>query len=161
MEPNKIYLDNMFLVQWALYKFFPRKHKRQPRIIEFLSHHKQIEKYISLVSIAELTRTLKYGDEFRKMKLDLKRIIQLIEEMQNIAGLKILLKDTFNNAKLNGIVISYEIIKFIDKHIIDCIHIDIAKSHELFFISNEKKIGRVKDIYKHVMTENKLMKQFK
>lgn len=127
-----------------------------------LSEHKEIEKFISLFSIAELVHTLKYGKSFRKFKINFKTIESLIEELQGIVGFDIILKDKIKGVKLNGIVVSGDIIKFLDEHnhILDCIHVDVAKSHDLFFITYEKKIGRIKDLYKKIMTENKLMKQF-
>ena len=163
MKPGKIYIDNNLLIRWFLHRFYPRKHKREPQIIRFLSEHKEIKKYISLISVAELVHTLKYGKEFQNFKLDLNYIRVLIEELQNIVGFDIIQKQKVNGMEINGIVISGDVVKFVNvhEHLIDCMHIDIAKSHELFFITHEKKIGQLKKLYENIMTDDKLLKQFK
>jgi len=158
----EIYIDNSLLIRWFLSKFYPESYNEVPQIIKFLSTKTEIKKYISLMSIAELVRTLKYGEKFERFGLSLRFIHSLIEEMQSVVGFDIILRDNVDGTELNGIIISGDIIKLIDKHrhLIDCIHVDIAKSHDLTFVTYEKKIGRMKEIYDHILTENKLMKLY-
>ena len=153
MKPDKIYIDTMFLVRWFLFRFRKRKYDELPRMIEFLREHEEIEKHISVISVAEFVKVLKYNKEFRRYKLTISYIKELIKKLQNFIDLEIL-KDQR---------ISHQIVKYVESHpeLIDCIHLDIAKSNELCFITDEKKIGKLKNLYKNIMTENKLMKQFK
>lgn len=105
---------------------------------------------------------MKYDELFRKFKLKLSHIRSLIEELQAICRFKIILNEKINGVKVEGVVVSSDIIQFLDKHehIVDCIHIDLAKSHELCFVTAENKIGKIKALYKDIVTENKLMKQY-
>ncbi len=163
MKPDKIYIDNMFLVRWFLHKFYPIKYKKEPAIIKFLSDDEEMEKYISVISIAELVKTLKYDDKFKKFKLKFQFIEDLIIELQNMIGFDVILKENIKGVKIDGVIISKNIKNFayVHPHLIDCIHVDISKSHELYFITDEKKMGKLKGLYENIMTENKLRKQFK
>lgn len=139
-----------------------KKYKEEPEIIRFLSENKEIEIYISLISIAELVHTLKYHEEFQRYKISLGWIKELIQEFQNIVGFNIIINERINNIEIGGIIIIPEILEFLDKHngLADCIHVDIAKRNDLCFITYEKKIGRLKEFYDNIITESKLMKQF-
>lgn len=162
MKPDKIYIDNNLLVRWFLHKLHPKKFKNEPQVIKFLSDHQEIEKYISIVSVAELVRTVRHGDDFQGFGLKLNYIRDLLTELQNVTGLKIISKEKFNNVGINGVVISENIINFVDRHrhLIDCIHVDLAKSHDLFFITHDRDIGVLKEYYEKIMTDDKMMKQY-
>ncbi|OIN86724.1 MAG: hypothetical protein COY38_02870 [Candidatus Aenigmarchaeota archaeon CG_4_10_14_0_8_um_filter_37_24] len=66
------------------------------------------------------------------------------------------------NTKIYGVIISGNIVRYSDKnpHLIDSIHLDIVRSHDLCFLTDEKKLGNLKTFYENIMTENKFMKQF-
>ena len=133
-----------------------------PRIIEFLSEHEEIDKFISLISVAELVCALKYDKEFRRFSVKTSYIQKLLEELQSTMDLKIILTEKVKRTRIEGVIISSNIVKYLNKHnhLVDCIHLDIAKSHELCFLTDEKKMGNLKTFYKNIMTENKFMKQF-
>lgn len=162
MKPLKIYLDNNLLIRWFLHKLHPKKHKDEPQAIKFLIKHKEIEKFISLISVAELVRTLKYGKEFQEFGLKLSYIRDLIIELQNAIGLNIISKEIINGVEINGVIVSENIINFTDKHhdLIDCIHVDLARSHDLLFVTHDRELGRIKEHYEKIMTDDKLMKQY-
>ncbi len=161
MKPDKVYVDNSLLVRWFLHRLYPNRYSDTPQIIKFLTKEKGMQKFISLISVAELVHTLKYGKDFAGKNLTIGAIKALIDELQNIMGFEIILRDKIGEAQLNGVVVSTDILEFLDKHqhIIDCIHVDIAKQHDLFFVTYEGKIGRMRKFYDKTMTENKLLKQ--
>lgn len=163
MAPNKIYLDNTSLVRWFLRKFYPDKHKQEPQIIRFLNEHNEIETYVSILSIAELVHTLKHGEEFRKFNLGFEFIKKLIEELQNIIGFSIIKTVSISGTEIDGIIVSGNIIKYVFKHrhLADCIHLDIARQNDIWFVTYEKRMGELKEYYSNIMTEDKLMRQFK
>lgn len=163
MLPDKIYLDNTSLVRWFLKRFYPKKYKRDPQIIRFLNEHKEIDTFVSILSVAELVHTLKHGEEFKKFGLKFDHIKGLIEELQNIIGFEIIQTVKINDTQIDGIVISGNIIKYVFKHrhLADCIHLDIARQNEIWFVTYEKRMGELKEYYENIMTEDKLMKQYK
>ncbi len=162
MRPCKIYIDNNLLIRWFLHKLHKRKFKSEPQVIKFLIDHKEIEKFISLISVAELVHTLRYGNDFQGFGLKLNYIRDLLAELQNALDLKIISEEKINGVNIEGVIISKNIVNFVDKHhhIIDCMHIDLAKSHDLFFITHERELGVMKEFHEKIMTDDKLMKQY-
>jgi len=162
MRPDKIYLDTCLLIRWFLWRFDQKKYGREPRIIRFLSETKKyVKSYISIVSVAELVKILKYDDEFKKFEIKTSRIIELIDELQQIIGFDIIRNIVVNNTKVEGVIISKDIIKYVQlhPHLSDCIHVDIAKRYELCFLTIESRTGKLKQLYADIMTEKKFFKQ--
>lgn len=162
MIPERVYIDNSLLVRWFLWKFNPHKYPREPQVIRFLASLERVEKYISLISVAELVHTLRYGDDFSGYRLTLRRIEELIQELQGVLGFVLIEQEKVQDTDVGGIIITRDVVRFIDKHkeLADCLHVDIAKRNQLCFVTYEKKIGVLKELYDNIMTENKLMKQF-
>jgi hypothetical protein len=162
MKPDKIYIDNSVLIRWFLHKLFPKKHKNIPQIIRFLTEHKEIKKFISILSVAELVHTLKYGKDFQSFRLKLNYILDSLVELQKAMDMEVITKENISGMEINGIIISENVVKFVDnhQHLLDCIHADLAKSHDLFFITHEKNMGVLKEFYDKIMTDDKLMKQY-
>jgi predicted nucleic acid-binding protein len=160
VRPDKIYIDTMFLIQWFISVL---ENKKPPKMIELLSEHEEIEKCISLISVVELKRVLRYNNDFKRYRLEVKRMGQILASLQNMTNLKIIDREKFGEVRINGIIVSYDISRFIEEHddLVDCIHVDIAKSHELCFLTDDRKIGNLKKIYGNIMTANKFAKQFK
>lgn len=164
MLPNKVYIDTCILYRWFLWKFYPRKYGKEPKIIRYLSEeNSKTRSYVSIITIAELVELLRFDGNFKDKNLGSDTIIALINELQNILNLEII---NYKNIKMgdnsfNGIIVSDNIVKFAEFHkeIIDCIHVDIAKSCELCFLTDETKIGSMKSFYNNIMTENKFFKQ--
>ena len=161
MKPQKIYLDNSLLVRWFLRKLKPEKYEQEPQIIRFLSGLTGVEKFISLISLAELINTLKHGDDFKRYNLTLPIIGALIEEMQSTVGFKIITTENIRGTEVEGIIITPFVLRLIDIHgeLADCLYVDIARRNSLSFITHESRIGRLKELYDNTMTDDKLMKQ--
>lgn len=155
MRPDKVYIDTMFLIRWFLSEL--NRSKKLPFIIKLLIERTEIKKFISVFSILEIIRVLKYDKKFRKFDLEVTYIKKLIEKLQNDLDFEIIM-----NKEANGIFVSNEVVKFIEIHdqIMDCIHFDIAKNNNLCLLTDDKKIGNLKTFYKNIMTENKFRKQF-
>ncbi len=162
MIPNKIYLDNTILIRYFLRKFYPQKYKNEPQIIRFLNEHTEIQKFISIISIAELVKKLIHGNDFKKFDICFDYAMKLIEEFQSMLNFKIIETMENNNVVIDGIVVTKNIIKYISIHsdLPDCIHLDIARQHDIWFVTYEKELGRLKEEYGNIITEDKLMKQF-
>jgi predicted nucleic-acid-binding protein len=162
MKPDKIYIDNSVLIRWFLHKLFPKKHKTIPQIIRFLTEHKEIKKFISILSVAELVHTLKYGKDFQSFRLKLNYILDSLVELQKAMDMEVITKENIREMEINGIIISENVVGFVDRHqhLLDCIHADLAKSHDLFFITHEKDMGVLKEFHEKIMTDDKLMKQY-
>jgi len=176
MDTSKVYLDTCLLIgcfKWLLEKNYQhqfiekilllvKREKEQPFIITFLKEHKNIEKFISLVSVAEIISVLKYNKDFRHYKLTLGEINNLLVVLMTMIGFEIIVEIEIDGKKIKGNLITRAINNYIDKHehVLDCIHVDIAKTNDLLFITNEDKFGLLKDLDCHIMTFNKLVKQF-
>ena len=162
MKPDKIYIDNSLLVRWFLRRLNPKKYKIEPQIIRFLSEHKEINKFISILSVAELVHTLKYGKDFQAYGLKLSYILDSLAELLKSMEIEVISKENFGGMEINGIVISENIVRFVDrhKHLADCIHVDVARSHDMFFVTHERDMGVLKEFHEKIMTDDKLMKQY-
>jgi len=162
MKPDKIYIDNSLLVRWFFNRLHPKKYKTEPQIIRFLTEHREIRKFISILSVAELVHTLKYGKEFQSFGLKLSYILDSLIELQKAMNMEVISKENIGGMEINGVIVSENIVRFVDKHqhLVDCIHADLAKSHDLFFITHERDMGVLKEYYDKIMTDDKLMKQY-
>ncbi len=164
MPDCQIYLDNTSLVRLFLKRFYPEKHKQEPRIIRFLNENKrEIKSFVSTISIAELVHTLKHGEDFKKFNLNFNYIKELIGELQDIIGFDIIQTEKMKDGtEIDGVIVSNHVVEYVfkHKHLPDCIHVDIARQHELTFVTYEKAMGELKEYYDNIMTEEKLMKQF-
>ncbi len=162
MPDCQVYLDNTSLVRWFLKRFYPKKYKDDPQIIKFLNEHKsEIKSFVSTISIAELVHTLRHGDAFVKFSLGFNYIKELIGELQDIIGFDIIQTEKIGEVDIDGVIISNDIVKYVFKHrhLVDCIHVDIARQHELTFVTYEAAMGELKEYYGKIMTEDRLMKQ--
>jgi predicted nucleic-acid-binding protein len=162
MLPNKVYIDSCILFRWFLWKFYQRKYKKEPKIIRYLNENaSKTKSYVSILTIAELVKILKHDERFKNKDLNIEYIEKLIEELQNIAKFDIINTIRLNGFSIDGVILSKNIVKYVELHpdLIDCIHVDIAKTYELWFLTDEKKIGKLKVLYNSVMTENKFFKQ--
>jgi hypothetical protein len=160
---DKVYIDTDLLVGWFLSKFYPKKHK-EPLIVKFLSEYRnKIKSYISMISIAEIMGLLIHDSKFKDLKLKSDFIEKLISELQTIIGFNVIFsKARVFEQEIICLQITDKVIEYIavHPHLVDCIHLDIAKSNDLFFVSHEDKIGKLKDLYPKIMTDKKLEKQF-
>ena len=147
--PSKIYLDTNLLYGW--FEGQLKKKNKQSEIIKFLSEKcHDIEKFISMYSVAELIVRLK--GEFQDREISEDKIGYLFVILRDSIGLRILFE-----AKLTK-----EVIKFAElcgDHN-DAIHIQIAKNENLTLITRDTDVNRVEKTYSSIMSIGKLMKQF-
>ena|SRR3989344_6745232 len=162
-KPDKVYLDTNLMYNWFKLRFTKkRKQADEEEIIKFLAQHKEIECFISAFTVAEIVARLK--NEFKDL-ITLNDIRYSIEIFQDSINCQIIKLDKFRDMKdkdREGILISPQIVEFafecLDSK--DAIHIDIAKSNDLWFITRDNDVTRVKNIYNNVMGEKKFRKQF-
>lgn len=160
---KRIYLDTNLIFHWfELCLLGRRKLAGEGTFIRFLSDHKEIERYISAYTIAEIAAKLRkqFGD-----KVKLNDIHELIEEFRNLTGTQIIKIDEFSDIKGNkrrGILLSSNIADYAfyccDSK--DALHIDIAKSNDLLLVTADDGIPMVKSMYEKVIGESKFRKQF-
>ncbi len=147
--PSKIYLDTNLLYGWFKNKL--GKKKSETGILTFLSEKcKDIEKFISAYSVAELLVKLK--DEFQDREISENKIAYLFEILRGTIGLKIIYESKLTET----------VIKFADicgDHN-DAIHIEIAKNQNLTLVTKDEALGKAEKLYPNIMSIGKLMKQF-
>ncbi len=162
-KPNRVYLDTNLVYNWFKLHFTKRrKQADEEEIIKFLAGHREIECFISAFTVAEIAANLR--NEF-KDRITLEQIKYLVQVLQDTINCQIIKFDKFKDMKnqdREGILISPEIIKFafgcLDAS--DAIHVDIAKSSDLCFVTRDENVTRVKVVYENVMGEKKFRKQF-
>ncbi|MBI3413353.1 MAG: hypothetical protein HY051_04725 [Candidatus Aenigmarchaeota archaeon] len=150
---ENIYLDTSLLIGVAL-SLMDSKND-DTRIVKFLGKHKsEITAYTSFLSLAELAKTIKTDRRFRKFWSNDKSIVAFIDTVIKTTNLIII-----ENEKA---IIRKEIIDFVLLHqeVSDCLHVGLAKLNNLWFITHDDKIGKIKPLYENIMTDTKLMKQF-
>lgn len=161
--PLKAYLDTNLILHWfKLCIIKRRKQADEQELIKFLSRHKEIEIFLSVFSVAEIVAHLR--NEF-KDKVTMREIEAFINILRNTIKFEIIKLDKFTDTKeqeRKGILISPEIIDFafLCYSARDSIHIDIAKSNDLWLITRDNDIPRVQKIYSKVIGESKFRKQF-
>jgi hypothetical protein len=106
---------------------------------------------------------LKNDEKFRKYNFSDAEIESLISTLQAIVGFNIIIEMKTDGIPIKGNVITETVAEYAKKcgHVLDCVHIDMARTNDLTFVTTEKKLGRIKELYDQVMTENKYIKQFK
>jgi len=168
MEKKLIYLDTNLLIG-AIKEMLEKKDVTNVGVVKFLSENSNIESFISTLSVAEIVKVFRHDNEFKKYKLNFKRIISLIESLQNMMRFKLISNMKLTDEKglpigdsPNGIVITKDIIRYADIHHehIDCMHVDLAKTNELTFVTQEDRLGKLKDEYENIMTFNKLSRNY-
>lgn len=159
--PEKIYLDNSLLIRWFLWKLNPRRYRSEPEIVKFLAQSQGMQIYISIISLAELVHTLKYSRDFQRFRMTLPWLRTLLEELQRILGFLIIERERIGGVDIGGIVITPAIVRFLDVHpeLMDCLHVDIARRNDLWFITHDDNVGKLKPLYENIMTDNKLIRQ--
>lgn len=170
MNGKKIYLDTNFLIGPIKSILENKDITKESEVVKFLNENKGIESFVSILTVAEMVKILRHDNDFIKYNFSLKQIEGIFNTLHDIMGFKIIdnmkLKDAegnFIDDTPNGIVITKDVIKYasIHNHDMDCLHLDLAKSNELVFVTFEKKIGTLKELYGNIMTFNKLMKNYR
>ena len=148
MKPDKTYLDSNLLVDF--YRRLMRKKRFEyPEIIDFLTERKELPKFISSLSLLEIGAVTK--KEFPAFTL--KDLENFTKSLIDTIGLEVIYLPEINwkNA------LQYAMLCHDARN---SLHIDIARSRDLWFITRDKDDPRVKSVYPKVMGENKFRKQF-
>ena len=151
MAVEKIYLDTNLLI--GFFKNIIQKEKKPseyPLIIDFLAKHNEIEKFISIFSIAEIIEVLRRT--YSANNLSKEYILGLVDTLSASIDLKVI-----KEASLSDRIIDYT---YLCNDAKDAIHIDICRASEMWFITADDKCGRVKGAYDRIMGERKFRKHF-
>lgn len=157
---EKIYIDINIFREWFVRTI---KNNATPVFyVKFLSEHIEIEKRISIFSIAELVETLLKEPELQNIKLTKGWISGLIETFKDTMGVKIIEEDKIYKGKYRGFYVSPKVVEFtyLCGDLKDSIHVDIAKNNDLLFVTKDDKIGRVKAVYPKVEGIRSLIRRY-
>jgi len=149
-KPQRVYLDTNLLMDF--FRRIIRHRKDIPEIIEFLEERKETEKYISVFTIAEITANLM--NEFKDRNLKKEYIIGLVNTLKSTIQLNIIEHEVI---ELSSIMIDYA---YECRDAKDSIHVLIAKKNDLWFITRDNDVPRLKPLYEKIMGERKFRKQF-
>lgn len=178
----EIYLDTCFLTAWVK-RALENEDLESLGSVKFLNETPEIVSFISSLTGAETIRTVLHGKEFKdhvkNFRIDSQYIIDLINDIQNTAKFEYI-RGIFPDANqkngkpleikgkkifLDRLILTKQLPKYLEicSHLIDCIHVDIAMQNGLIFVTNERKLGKLKTLIpdeKKIMTFKKLRKQF-
>lgn len=161
LQIKRIYLDNSLLVGWFLVYLREAKNPIDPEIIQFLSKNKEIEVFISHLSIAELMEHFLFHDNrIREHMRKPEMIFLFLEELRNVLNLKVITHIGKNG--IEGNFVPKEMINFtiLCKEPIDAIHAAIAKYEDLYFITHDSKLGILSKLYNKTITDKHFYKFF-
>jgi len=151
------------LIGWFRYILEKRKKTGEPKILEFLNNNPEIKRYISSISIAEIIEVLRSKD-FKSYRLEKPYILDLIDALRNSLNLIIIEEfEEKGRKQLKNIILDSKNIvnfTFLCGEVVDAIHIEICRSNNLYFITRDEGIGRVKEEYPRIMGLKHLIKQF-
>ena len=130
--------------------------------VQFLSEHGEIEKFISVFSIAEIVETLLKEPELQGIKLTKEWITSLIEIFKDTVKVEVLEEDKAFKGKYRGFYVSPKIVEFtyLCGDLKDSIHADIAKNHSLLLVTKDDDVGRVKAVYPKVEGIRSLIRRY-
>ncbi|MBI2583756.1 MAG: hypothetical protein HYW25_03760 [Candidatus Aenigmarchaeota archaeon] len=146
---DKIYLDSNLLMDFYIKCARKTKPYYEPEIITFLAERRGLPKFISSFSLAEIGARLKRDfPEFTPEYL-----MEFTKVLIRTIGLGVIQSPTIDWRY----VLRYSLLC---RDARNSIHIEIARSEDLWFITRDKDDPRVKEIYPKVMGESKFKKQF-
>jgi len=160
-EITQVYIDTSLLLEWFARLMREDKRDDEPRIIKFLREQREIKKFISIFTIAELVEDLLFHE--KRIKYHMKKI-ELIESfaksLMETTAIRIIEMEKDDEHK--GIFISPNIVKYtaICGSIKDAIHVCIAEHEDLWLVTHDDKIGKLKPSYKKITTDTHLLKLF-
>ena len=159
---NQIYIDTSLLHEWFARLMRGEKQYYEPKIIAFLRKHSEINKFISIFTIAELVESLLFRekgihDHMKKLET-INSFVQVFVETTGIKIIEFEKKDVHR-----GIFISPNIVKYTAEcgEVKDAIHVCIAEHEDLALVTHDDKFGRIKPLYEKIVTDKHLMKLFK
>lgn len=158
---KQIYIDTSLLLEWFSRLMRGESSRDEPRIIKFLREQKEIKKFISIFTIAELVEDLLFHE---KRIRDYMKRKEVIESFANIlmqtTDIKII--EYERQDEHAGIFISPDIVKYTAAcgSVKDAIHVCIAEHEALWLVTHDDKFGRIKPSYENILTDTHLLKLF-
>ena len=158
---NQIYIDTSLLHEWFAGVMRGEKIESDPEIIRFLRENKELKKFISIFTIAELVEDLLFHE--KKIRGHMKKL-EVIESLSRlliqITGIEIIELEKRDEHK--GIFISPNVVKYtsICGSVKDATHVCIAEHEDLWLVTHDNKIGKLKYLYKKITTDTHLLKIF-
>lgn len=157
---ERVYLDINIFREWFVRTI---KNDITPVFyVQFLSERSEIEKHISIFSIAELVETLLKEPELQGWRLTKEWISSLIEIFKDTISAKIIEEDEGYKGKYRGFYVSPKIVEltYLCGDLKDSIHVDIARTSDLLLITKDDKVGRVKAVYPKVEGIRSLIRRY-
>ena len=161
---ENIYIDVNLIFRWIELTFFSRHPQKadEEKFIKFLSEHKEIKVYISAFTAAEIAAKLskQFGENATP-----ELIKTIIETLINTLGAETIKYEIFfdkQGKERKGLLISQELpnMALACRDAKDAVHICLAKSNDLLFVTRDKDATRVRTIYEKVTGAEKYIKQF-
>lgn len=158
---ERVYLDVNIFREWFVR--IVRGDNRPVFYVQFLSARKELEKHISVFSIAELVETLLRESQLQGIKLTKGWLLSLVEIFKDTMGAKILEEDEVSKGMYRGFYVSPKIVEFtyLCGDLKDSVHVDIARSASLTLVTKDDKVGRVKTAYPNVEGIRSLVRRYK
>lgn len=158
---KQIYIDTSLLQEWFA-RLMRNERKEEPKILEFLRERKEITKFISIFTIAELVENLLFHEKRIRDFMKRTQVIESFAELlMQTTGIKII--EFEKEDEHTGIFVSPNIVKYtgICGSVKDAIHVCIAEHEDLWLITHDDKIGKLKPLYTKITTDTHLLKIFK
>ena len=148
---KKVYLDNSTIEPWFEGIMTNNIKLLTSGFINFLIEHKEILKFISTFTVAELIEKLLFKTNNIKQYMKKKsKIEDFVETFRcTIPNLKILEDETSRTGEKGLFICAEDLLAFTTKigSTKDAIHICIAKHEGLYFVTKDDDAGRVQSIY--------------
>ena len=150
-DMKRVYLDNSVIEPWFEGIMTGNKQLQTSKFIDFLILHTEIEKFISTFTIAELIEKLLFKtNNIKSYMKEKSKIEDFVEAFrQTIPNLKILEDEVSQNGQKGLFICAEDLLAFTTKigSSKDSVHVCIAKHEDLYFVTKDDKIGRVKELY--------------
>ena len=152
---ERVYLDTSVVLPWFQNLMRGTKDSRgtieTPEIIEFLIARPEIAKYISYFTIAEIVKELMFKTD--KVRSHLKRleIVQsfVLTFQGTIPNLSIIELEESKNGEKGILIPIPELLQYtaLIGDTSDAIHVCIAKHEDIYLVTKDDKVGKVKILY--------------
>ena len=159
-DVKQIYIDTSLLREWIA-RLMRGEKEEDTQIIKFLREHEEIKKFISVFTIAELVENLLFKEKRIKDFMRKQEVVESFSQiLMDTTGIKIIEQE--RKEEHVGIFISPKIVDYVAKcgSIKDSIHVCIAEHEDLWLVTHDNNFGRLKPLYKNIMTDKALLKLF-
>lgn len=159
-DVKQIYIDTSLLHGWFA-RLMRGEKEGNTEIVKFLIDQKEIKKFISIFTIAELVESLLFHEKRIRDYMKKKEVIESFAEILiETTGIRILELEKRDEHK--GIFISPKIVEYtaLCGSVKDAIHVVIAEHEDLWLITHDNKIGKIKPLYNRIITDKHLLKLF-